>query len=82
MKEPEDYDAEHLVFQTSENERSWLKDALMGRLKTDYQWKEYGKELQEECAGRLALTDLGNRLVLIQSSCETRTEEVVKGFDE
>lgn len=44
-----------LFFHTWVDEREWLKDCLVGMLKTGFSWSAYKEELQEECGNRWVL---------------------------
>lgn len=69
-------------FQSHEEDKAWLRDAFTGRLKTEFSWKDHGEEIQQECGGALKLTDMGNQLILIQSTSVDSTEEIINKFDE
>lgn len=69
-------------FLSTEDEGSWLHGALTARLKDDFLWKFHGEDLQNEYFGRLKMTDMGDRMVLIRSETERSTDEVIQGFEE
>lgn len=69
-------------FSTTEEERSWLQGALTGRLRDDFLWKFHGEDKQNECVGKLKMTDLGDRMVLIRSETEKSPAEEMGGFGE
>lgn len=73
---------EAFQFQCKEAESAWLRDAFTGRLKDSFSWKDHSEELQQECGGKLVLTDMGNQLVLIQSAMNEKTEKAINCFDE
>lgn len=57
-------------FQSLHEESCLLQGALTGRLKPDFLWKFHGEAIQSECSQKLKVTDMGDRLVLIQSETE------------
>lgn len=71
-----------LQFQSEDGEREWLRHAFTGRLKDTFSWKDHSEELQQECGGKLVLTNMGNQMILIQSATEETTDKMLTGFDE
>lgn len=69
-------------YQSMEEEGLWLRNACTGKLREKFSWCDHGEEIQRECGASLKITHLGSRLVLLQSGSDTKTEEVLEGFDE
>lgn len=69
-------------FTSLEEEGGWLVGALTGRLKDDFLWKFHGEEIQNECFGKLLVTNMGDRMVLLRSETNKSTEEVIEGLGE
>lgn len=74
-----DYD---IHFQSTEVEGKWLKGAYSGYLKKEFTWCEHGEEIQNEGGGNLKILDMGSNMVLIQSTTEKETGEIIEGLDE
>lgn len=71
-----------LNFRSEEEDKAWLQRAFTGRLKEKFSWEGHREELLKEVGGKLILTDLGSRLILIRSGSDESTEKALKGFDE
>lgn len=62
-------------FLSLEEEGKWLRGALTSKLKEEFLWKFHGEDMQNDCVGKLILSNMGDRMVLIRSETEKTTEE-------
>lgn len=72
----------NMVFQSTEDETGWLQGALTGKLKEDFLWKFHGEDIQNKCIGKLKLSDMGDRMILILSETSMKAKEEIGGFKE
>lgn len=69
-------------FTSLPEEQGWLQGAYTGKLKGDFLWKFHGEDLQKECSWKLKVTDMGDRMVLIQSETNRSATKEIAGFEE
>lgn len=57
-----------LKYESSKEDRDWLKNCLFGTLKECFPWSEIGDKILESCENNLCISFLGGDLVLTQEA--------------
>lgn len=71
-----------ILFQSLEEENGWLKNCYSGFMKRKFLWEDHAEEIQSECGNMLNIRSMGGNLILIQSTTDKSTGNLVNELDE